>query len=333
MKNTKILMRYITDNKYLMLFVIYLISKYMLYKKLGSFYFQNIYIENDFFPSILYSLNPFYLDVITVVVILLRNKYAYLLGLFCCLLQVIHPESFGSQHSVVSFYMFLWLFIDSLKKGNHQIMLGRVIVSFLFIGAFLGKLTPGWISGQHPRQFLTHIQEWVHTSYLLLVGEFLVAISFLLPFTLGILIPLIVLSGMIASISFAIFDAIGPIVGILFTLVIFKSHKAEPLSIYFDKNCRICKNTFSIFKFLNSKYLHLSYVQDTTTELDHNKTVVHIAATSKSEKYLGYDTYCEAFARIPILSFFYPFMKSKLIANWGRKTYRQATQNRSCKTL
>ena len=327
----ELMTRKITDNKYIVLALFLFLGKYILYSKLKLDYFHYIHIENDFFPNFIYLLNPFYLDLIILTCILFQKKVFYLVGIILSLLQIIHPESFAIQNYVVTFYILIWLFINELNTKNPQIFLGRVVVSFIFVGAFIGKLTPGWLSSNHPEQFLNHINNFANIPYLFVVGEFAVVISFLLPFSIGILIPVLVIFGMITSISFGIFDAVGPIIGLVLTLVILKFHKNDILTIYFDKNCGICMKVYRVCKFLNSSYLKLSYLQEVSDEVNKNKAYVFIASKGEEGNYYGYNTYCEIISRIPTLSILYPIMKLKLISKIGERIYLKVANNRSCK--
>ena len=238
------IIRKFTNNNYTLLILFFLWGKYILYTKMRVSYFDYIHIENDFFPKILYLLNPFYLDLIIVACILIQNKTFYFIGILLSLVLIVHPESFGIQNYVVSFYILIWLFTNQLNPKKPQIFFGRVIVSFIFAGAFIGKLTPGWITSEHPSQFLRHINEFANIPYLFIIGEFAVVISFLLPFGLGVLITIVAIFGMIVSISFGIFDAVGPIIGLVLTLVILKFHKNDVLTVYFDQNCGICMKVY-----------------------------------------------------------------------------------------
>ncbi|MBN7815520.1 DCC1-like thiol-disulfide oxidoreductase family protein [Algoriphagus pacificus] len=327
----KSIIRKLTDNHYTVIAFFFLWGKYILYTKIKGIYFDYNHIENDFFPEIIYHINPFYLDLIVVASIFIQNKKFYLIGILFSLIQIIHPESFGIQNYVVSFYILIWMFINELNPKKPQIFFGRVIVSFIFAGAFIGKLTPGWINSEHPSQFLKHINEFANIPYLFLIGEFAVAISFLLPFGLGILIPTISIFGMILSISFGIFDATGPIFGLILTLVILKFHKKDVLTVYFDQNCGICMKVYRIFNTLNSSYLKLSYLQEADEEVNINKAYIFIASKSNKGNYYGYDTYCEIFSRIPILSLLYPIMKLKIVTKIGQSIYLKVANNRSCK--
>jgi hypothetical protein len=319
------------DNKLFFLTLFFLWGKFILYQKIGLSYFYYIKTENDFFPELLYLINPFYLDILIILALLMKKNYFLIIGMILSFLEIIHPQSFGVQNYVVSFYILVWLFINNFDKLKPQIFLGRLVISFIFIGAFIGKITPGWITDYHPDKYLKHIQNYFNIPYIFLIGEFLVGISFILPFRIGILVPILTIFGMIFSISFGIFDAVGPLLGLSLTLILFKYHNSNVLTIYFDQNCGICMKVYKLFNFLNSRYLNLSYLSEITKDMNQNKSYVFIASKSGDNQYYGYDTYCEIFARVPVLSIFYPILKLRTVTKIGKSIYLKVSNTRSCK--
>lgn len=221
------------SNKLLPLFVIWLAAKATLYYKIGAGYLEFVYPENDFFPAALAAVNPVFLDAVAIIAFLVGRRWSFAIGLGACFLLVVHPLSFGFQHYVMSLYMFVWL---TLKDDNGSVWFGRVTLSFLFMAATIGKLTPGWISGVHYWTYLRHLDQ--HPT-LIIGGEFLFGISFLLPFWIGIALPALIVGGMIISISWLIFDAVGPILGMLLTFCIYHRAQASPATPDWKRPARL----------------------------------------------------------------------------------------------
>lgn len=212
-------------NKLSVLVVCYAIAKIVLYHKIGLEYLTEAHPWNDFFPVWLYRINPLYLDAALIGLMIAGTRLAFVVALPLSFLLVVHPNTFGYQHYVMSSYMFVWL---ALKDARGSIWFGRVTLSFLYLAATIGKSTPGWISGEHYHTYLQHLHQ---NPYLILGGEFLFGISFLLPFYPGVLIPIVLVMGMIHSIWWGILDAVGPILGMLLTFVIYRESKETGVEI------------------------------------------------------------------------------------------------------
>lgn len=219
------------SNKLGPLIACYLLGKYTLYVKLqaeGVIYGAP---ENPFFPAWLYLVNPLYVDFALTGLLIAGSRLALMIAVPLSFLLVLHPNTFGFQHYVMSSYMFLWLAVRDEENGS--VWFGRVTLSFLYMAATIGKATPGWISGQHYGTYLTHLHQH---PYLILAGEFAFGIAFLLPFFVGIALPVCIVFGMIYSISWGIFDAVGPILGMLLTFVIYHETASSPVSVTLPDN-------------------------------------------------------------------------------------------------
>jgi hypothetical protein len=273
--------RFVT-NKLSILFVCWLLAKYVLFTKVYAA-IGFVKIDNEFFPEWLYYIRPIYAELAVIALFVVGTRWSFSLALPITAMLIVHPQTFGDQHYVMSFYMFLWL--ATMDRSNGSIMFGRITLSFLYMSATIGKLTPGWISGDHMR-YLHHLHQF---PYLILAGEFLFGIAFLFPFYLGILIPLCIVAGMIFSISFAIFDAVGPIVGMLLTFVIFRESKNSPVSV-----------TLPAGGAAILKYLRLPNV---TIAIGANVT-----ASDADGEYAGTTALAALFARIPLIAFLCPLL-------------------------
>lgn len=212
---------FLRDHPLALLFAFYVVAKCTLYTKIGLDYLRYQQVENSFFPAGLYLLNPLWLDAAMIAAFVVNKRWAFGAATIAAMICVVHPMSFGYQHYVMSSYMFLWL---ALRDENHSVMLGRATLSFLYLAATIGKFTPGWISGLHPQTYLLHLDQ---NPYLILGGELVFGLAFLLPLYAGIFIPACIVIGMIWSISFGITDAVGPIFGMLLTFAIVGDPKRD----------------------------------------------------------------------------------------------------------
>jgi len=320
------------DNKYTLIIIFFLWSKCILYTKLGVSYFDYTIVGNDFFSKILYPLNPFYLDLVIVLCVLIQNRISYFLGILLCLVQIFYAESISIPNHFVSLFVFIWLIISKLFSKSPQIFIGRIIVSFIFARVIFDILTPDFLSWEPKLEFLTFLIDIENMSYLSLIVKFsaLISIAILLLLGLGISLPIASIFGTIVSVVFGLFDVLGPMIGLLLTLVLLKFHNNNVLTVYFDQNCGICMKVYRFLRMLNSSYLQLSYLQENDNQINRETAYTFIASRSAGANYYGYDTYCEIVSRIPILSCFYPFMKLESVAKIGRRIYLRVAKNRLC---
>ena len=169
-------------------------------------------IADDFFPSWLWAVPTYWLDLPIVGFLLSGSRPLIAAAAGLSLVQIVHPQSFGIQNYVVSFWLLAWY---AVRDENDSLRLGRAVVSFLFLGAALGKLTPGWLDGSYPARYLPGLASGLPFQGLLFVaGELVLAIAFLLPVRVGALTSLVVMAGMVASLSPLVLNVIGPAVGV-----------------------------------------------------------------------------------------------------------------------
>lgn len=210
-------------NRLTILIACYIVAKLTLYWKIWPGYLAYGYPENDWFPAWVAAIPPMFVDAALVGLIIAGTRLALCLAVPLSFLMIVHPQTFGYQHYVMSSYMFLWLATRDERTGS--VWFGRVTLSFLYMAATIGKATPGWITGEHYGTYLRHLQQ---NPLLILGGEFLFGIAFLLPFYVGIVLPAIIVVGMIMSVNWGIFDAVGPILGMLMTFVVYRESKQTP---------------------------------------------------------------------------------------------------------
>jgi hypothetical protein len=279
--------RWVASNKLSLLIACYITAKYVLYSKIGGGYMHYPDVKNDFFPSFFYWVNPIAVDALQIGLLLIGTRAAFIVALPLSAFMIIGPHTFGFQHYVMSFYMFVWL---ALRDEDGSVWFGRATLSFLYLAATIGKSTPGWISGVHYGHYLKHLHQG---PYWILGGEFLFGISFLLPFYLGVLIPGCIVLGMIHSISFGIFDAVGPIFGMLLTFVVYRESRATPVDITLPDDWR--GRAWVKLQDAIDFPLVTARIGDT------------LVAAADGKIYAGNAAWAALMARIPALSLFVPF--------------------------
>ncbi|MCH2205524.1 MAG: hypothetical protein MK132_06620 [Lentisphaerales bacterium] len=137
------------------------------------FYFEyvneTIFVEKvhiDFFPDVFVS--PYiccffyYLPLVTLPILLLRNSLSHrsvsivtaLIFTLSSFVLMQHQSTYNDATFVVSFWVASWLFwyalniqADESFLKKHARRLGKVIISVIFLGGFIGKCTSEWWSG------------------------------------------------------------------------------------------------------------------------------------------------------------------------------------------
>jgi hypothetical protein len=294
----------VINNPLTVLVVLYFLGKFTLYYNMGLSYLEYFDTESSFFPAFYAYLNPFYLDMAVLAMLLINKRWSFAIGALLNIILLIHPQGFGIQHYVMSLYMFIWLTVKD--SNDHSIFFGRVTLSFLFMAATIGKLTPGWISGEH---YDTHLP-WLNQHPALIIGgEFVLGIAFLLPFYIGVCIPIIIVAGMIYSISFVIFDAMGPILGMALAFLAIRETKRDVISVSFS--------SMSILSLLTHRFIKFFKLSVFESSINHLKDGEENLTTQVTDQdgniYTGYNAYCEIIARVPMLAFLYPFLTGNIV--------------------
>ena len=148
-------------------------------------YIFAIPIRHDLFPT--FFVNPYvavffyYLPTLAFPAILLptRNRliFSNLIFLGCSLVLMNHIDTYNDATFVTSFWVSLWLLwfsINSDRKDDavhfHAKILAQCIIGMIFLGGFVGKLTPQYFSGEafyniffHKDAYWPH--SWLRTHY------------------------------------------------------------------------------------------------------------------------------------------------------------------------
>ncbi len=246
------------------------------------------------------------------VLVFVRLKLAYFVGLVICAILLIHPLVFGRADLVVAFYLFLWLFV---KDKNHSVFLGRLFVSFIFFGAAMGKLTPGWWSGEQ-LQNIVHLRK-ISTAPLVIMGEFLMAVSFLLPSGIACLVTIIILAGMSWAITdLSILMLTLPILGMALTFLAIDSLEKSRLTLYFDEDKGTASLVYQLFDLLKIDTIKLETIKkapvtDNPENVMSQKGGVLQAQNEYGTRFYGFDCWVEIVSRVAMIAFLSPLFKLK----------------------
>jgi hypothetical protein len=274
--------------------------------------FVNTIIKNPFFPEYFTTFKMGFPYLFLGVLVFIRSKIAYFMGVLISFLLMIHPIVFDNAYFVITFYLFLWLFV---KDENHSIFLGRLLISFIFFGAAVGKLTPGWMSGEQLNNIV--ILRKIPSVSLVIIGEFLVAISFLLPFYIASLISIFILIGMTLSMDNGVILMVTqPILGMILTFLSIVSMKKSELKLYFhqdQKHSNFVYLFFEIFKINNItliKFKNDNIVKSAKSMLVKKGYIIQ-GQNENGEFLYGFDCYAEIISRTALLAFLFPLFKLK----------------------
>jgi hypothetical protein len=274
--------------------------------------FQNTFIKNPFFPEYFTALKMGFPYLFLGVLVFIRSKIAYFIGVLISFFLMIHPIIFAKADIVITFYLFLWLFV---KGKNHSIFLGRLLISFIFFGAAVGKLTPEWMSGEQLNT-IVHLRKIPSVS-LVIIGEFLVAISFLLPFYIASLISIFILIGTTMSMhNGTVIMATLPILGMILTFLSIVSLKKSELRLYFhedEKKSNFVRLFFEIFKINNITLIKFKKdnIGKNAKGILVKKGYIIQGQNEDGEFLYGFDCYAEIISRVAMLAFLFPLFKLK----------------------
>ncbi|UXR63786.1 hypothetical protein EZJ49_11995 [Bdellovibrio bacteriovorus] len=278
------------------------------------------YNSNTYFPSLFSVLNPFYLNLLLIIFVIAPNRILNAFAAILAWVLMAHPNTLGVQHFVTVFWTSLWL--AQHDRSKQSLWIGKFICSMIFLCASLGKATEGWWSGDYIKNLM-----WTHThlykllgpslfSKLAIVGEASLGITFLIPGIFGPILSLLLISGMFIAMSLEVLDALGPICGMLLSILAYEiSSKTDALSVF---NEGISKRTAQIITAWTTN-IRISDYYYSTENLKMNKGLS--VKNENGKHFHGLDAYLELIRRVPILLPLYPLLKIKIIYRIGEKFF------------
>jgi hypothetical protein len=147
-------------------------------------------------------------------------RFFALVALTVSIIGSCHQFGIGNQMMVTTFWAaayLVWLERHAFSEPQRKAVVGQLIASFIFFGAFLGKLTPEyWSSSVTAKLGQTPLlpSDVLTQGRMAIAVEGVASLTFLLRPDLAGGIGIFVVAGMLASVSPSVIDATGPVVGI-----------------------------------------------------------------------------------------------------------------------
>lgn len=273
-------------------------------------WFSGAIVKYDFFPEFLYEFNMAICCMILAVLIFIRYRIAYFIGMVISFIVLVHPNTFSDASFIALFYVFLWLFA---KDENHSVFLGRLLISFIFFGASVGKLTPAWVEENRLGSILG--TDSAPRFLLVIIGELLVAVSFLMPLYIASLLSFFTLVGIIVTSMGAenrfVLLVMLPLLGMILTILSIKSTDKSELKLYFYEHQNISIFLLYFFEVLGISNIKLVVLKDETilrnVKMENNHIIY--AQNSTNDFFYGLDCCAEIVSRTAAIAFLFPFFK------------------------
>lgn len=154
----------------------------------------------------------------------------------------VHINTYNDATFVTCFWAGLWILWLSVRLGRsdrenhlHGAFLAQCVISLIFLGGLLGKLTPEWWRGEVLYQYYflqkpnfpypwlreTFSDEGIQAmamwfSRAAIAGELFLAASFLLPGRFVLVIQIWMMMGIVVVSTWYLFSVMGPLVGLAF---------------------------------------------------------------------------------------------------------------------
>jgi hypothetical protein len=141
------------------------------------------------------------------------------LSVVAALAGMLSQFGMANQLMTTTFWTGLFLFVlttSARVPGRAMAWLGQVVVSFVFVGPFIGKATTEYWSNAVPDSLgLPRIPFFgLSTGQVGLVMEGVVAAAFVLGPAAASFVSVAVMAGMLLAVSPSIMDAVGPVIGL-----------------------------------------------------------------------------------------------------------------------